>query len=99
MMTTRAVPAAQLHIGDLVLPETAPTRRITLHRLQGTPPVVVLAYAGQLGQQALPSAQRSSSWPAAMKARTDVFGVTLSPEIPLQVADFVDPTAWPDRPT
>ena len=43
MMTTRAVPAAQLHIGDLVLPETAPTRRITLHRLQGTPPVVVLA--------------------------------------------------------
>jgi hypothetical protein len=57
MMTTRAVPAAQLHIGDLVLPETAPTRRITLHRLQGTPPVVVLAYAGQPGQQALPAAQ------------------------------------------
>jgi hypothetical protein len=57
MMTTRAVPAAQLHIGDLVLPETAPTRRITLHRLQGTPPVVVVAYAGQPGQQALPTAQ------------------------------------------
>jgi hypothetical protein len=45
MMTTRTVPAAQLHIGDLVLPETGPARRITLHRLQGTLPVVVLAYA------------------------------------------------------
>ena len=57
MMTTRTVPAAQLHIGDLVLPETGPAQRITLHRLQGTPPVVVLAYAGQPGQQALPAAQ------------------------------------------
>ena len=35
-------------VGDLVLPETGPARRITLHRLQGTPPVVVLAYAGRL---------------------------------------------------
>jgi len=57
MMTTRTVPAAQLHIGDLVLPEAGPARRITLHRLQGTPPVVVLAYAGQSGQLALPAAQ------------------------------------------
>ena len=57
MMTTRTVPAAQLHIGDLVLPQTGPARRITLHRLRGTPPVVVLAYAGQPGQQALPAAQ------------------------------------------
>jgi hypothetical protein len=57
MMSTRTVPAAQLHIGDLVLPATGPARRITLHRLQGTPPVVVLAYAGQPGQQALPAGQ------------------------------------------
>ena len=56
MMTTRTVSAAQLHIGDLVVPETGPARRITLHRLQGTPPVVVLAYAGQPGKQALPAA-------------------------------------------
>jgi hypothetical protein len=28
------VPATQLHIGDLVLPETGPARRITLHRLK-----------------------------------------------------------------
>jgi hypothetical protein len=40
MMTTRTVPAAQLHIGDLVLPATGPARRITLHRLQGTRPLL-----------------------------------------------------------
>ena len=57
MMTTRTVAAAQFHIGDLVLPETGPAQRITLHRLQGTPPVVVLSYAGQPGQQALPAGQ------------------------------------------
>ena len=57
MMTTRAVPAAQLHIGDLVLPDTGQARRITLHRLQGAPPVVVLAYAGQAGRHELPAAQ------------------------------------------
>ena len=56
-MTTRAVPAADLHIGDLVLPDTGDARRITLHRLQGAPPVVVLAYAGQVGQLQLPAAQ------------------------------------------
>ena len=57
MMTARAVLAADLHIGDLVLPATGDARRITLHRLQGAPPVVVLAYAGQAGQQELPAAQ------------------------------------------
>jgi len=57
MMTTRAVPAAELHIGDLVLPDSGGARRITLHRLQGVPPVVVLAYAGQAGQHELPAAQ------------------------------------------
>ena len=55
MMTTRTVTAAQLHIGDLVLPHTGPAQRITLHRLQGAPPVVVLAYAGQPGQHELPA--------------------------------------------
>ena len=57
MMTTRAVPAAELHIGDLVLPDTGDARRVTLHRLQGAPPVVVLGYAGQAGQHKLPAAQ------------------------------------------
>ena len=57
MMTTRAVPAAELHIGDLVLPDTGDARRVTLHRLQGAPPVVVLANAGQPGQHELPAAQ------------------------------------------
>ena len=55
MMTTRTVPAAQVHLGDLVLLTPAgPVRRVTLHRLQGTPPVVVLSYAGKPGHQARP---------------------------------------------
>jgi len=56
-MTTRAVPAAELHIGALAMPDTGDARRVTLHRLQGAPPVVVLAYAGQPGQHELPAAQ------------------------------------------
>jgi len=56
MMTTRTVPAAQVHLGDLVLLTPAgPVRRVTLHRLQGTPPVVVLSYAGKPGHQAVPA--------------------------------------------
>jgi len=58
MMTTRTVPAAQVHLGDLVLLTPAgPVRRVTLHRLQGTPPVVVLSYAGKPGQHAVPADQ------------------------------------------
>jgi hypothetical protein len=54
MMNTRAVPAADLHLGDLVLlTPRGPVRRITLHRLQGTPPVVVLRYAGKPGYRAV----------------------------------------------
>jgi hypothetical protein len=58
MMSTRTVPAAELHLGDLVLlSPNGPVRRITLHRLQGTPPVVVLSYAGKPGQHAVPADQ------------------------------------------
>jgi len=58
MMITQTVLAADLHLGDLVLlaPE-GPARRITLHRLQGAPPVVVLSYAGTPGQQEIPASQ------------------------------------------
>lgn len=56
MMTTRTVPAAQLHLGDLVLlTPQGPVRRVTMHRLQGAPPVVVLSYAGKPGHQAVPA--------------------------------------------
>jgi hypothetical protein len=48
------VSAADLHIGDLILPPVGPPRRVTLHRLQGTPPMAVIGYAGQTGQQAVP---------------------------------------------
>ena len=76
MMTTRTVPAAQLHIGDLAPvrdPQTA--RRITLHRLQGTPPVVVLAYAGQSEQQAIPAAQEVT----VLAATTSTTGRSIAP--------------------
>jgi hypothetical protein len=56
MMTTRTVPAAELHLGDLVLlTPQGPVRRVTLHRLQGTPPMVVLSYAGKPGHQEIPA--------------------------------------------
>ena len=58
-MNTRSVPAAELHLGDLVLlTPQGPVRRVTLHRLQGTPPVVVVSYAGKPGHQAIPADQR-----------------------------------------
>jgi hypothetical protein len=57
-MMTRTVTAADLHIGDLVLPPDGPARRVTLHRLQGAPPVVVLALAGQVGHHEIPASQR-----------------------------------------
>ncbi len=58
MMTTRTVPAAELHLGDLVLiTPQGPVRRVTLHRLQGASPTVVLAYAGKPGHQMVPAGQ------------------------------------------
>jgi hypothetical protein len=55
-MTTRTVPAAEVHLGDRVLlTPNGPVRRVTLHRLQGTPPVAVLAYAGKPGHQGVPA--------------------------------------------
>ena len=56
MMNTHTVPAAEVHLGDLVLLTPAgPVRRVTLHRLQGAPPMVVLSYAGKPGHQAVPA--------------------------------------------
>ena len=57
-MITRTVPAAQVHLGDMVLITPAgPVRRVTLHRLQGAPPVVVLSDAGKPGHLAVPADQ------------------------------------------
>ena len=55
-------------LSDLVLmTPQGPARRVTLHRLQGTPPVVVLSYAGKPGHQAVPADQRltvpTDTWP------------------------------------
>ena len=58
MMSTRTVPASALHLGDLVLVTPAgPVRRITLHRLQGAPPVAVPSYAGRPGHHSVPADQ------------------------------------------
>lgn len=57
-MMTRTVTAADLHIGDVVVPPDGPVRRVTLHRLQGAPPVVVLAYAGHPQQLEIPANER-----------------------------------------
>jgi hypothetical protein len=57
MTTTRTVPAADLHIGDLVVPARGPARRVTLHRLQGTPPTAVIGYADTTSQTTIPATQ------------------------------------------
>lgn len=56
MMTTRTIQAADLRLGDLVL-SAGGTSRVTLHRLQGAPPMVVLGYADRPGQDAIPAGQ------------------------------------------
>ena len=56
-MRTRTVSAADLHIGDLVVPAEGPARRVTLHRLQGAPPVVVLNLAGKPENLEIPASQ------------------------------------------
>jgi len=74
-MMTRSVSAADLHIGDLVVPVDGPARRITLHRLQGAPPVAVVAYAGQPGHQEIPATEHltvvAADAPAAPSHRID----------------------------
>jgi len=39
----------------VLITPAGPIRRVTLHRLQGTPPVVVLSYAGKPGHLAVPA--------------------------------------------
>ena len=58
MMNTRAVPAADLHLGDLVLlTRTARSGGSPCTGPQGSPPVVVLCHAGKPGYQAVPADQ------------------------------------------
>lgn len=58
MMTTRSVQAADLRLGDLVMSASGGASRVTLHRLQGAPPMVVLSYADRAGQDAVPAGQQ-----------------------------------------
>jgi DNA-binding NarL/FixJ family response regulator len=55
MMNTRAVPAAEPPPRRPRVPDpTGPVRRVTLHRIRGTPPVAVLSYAGNPGTRSSP---------------------------------------------
>jgi len=45
----RTVIALNLRVGDTVIPDHGPHRRVTLHRLEGAHPVVVVQYEGVPG--------------------------------------------------
>ena len=42
----RTVTALDLRLGDVVIPDHGPHRRVTLHRVQGAHPVVAVQFAG-----------------------------------------------------
>lgn len=45
-MNVRYVPAMNLRIGDIVVPDEGRPRRVTMHRIEGAHPYVVVAYEG-----------------------------------------------------
>lgn len=45
----RTVTALNLRMGDTVIPDHGPRRRVTLHRLEGAHPVVVVQFDGVPG--------------------------------------------------
>ena len=42
----RTITALNLRLGDTVIPDHGPRRRVTLHRIEGAHPVVVVQYEG-----------------------------------------------------
>lgn len=52
-LRARTVSALNLHVGDTVIPDHGPRRRVTMHRLQGAHPVVVVQYEGIPGASTL----------------------------------------------
>ncbi len=49
----RTITAMQLRLGDVVIPHKGPRQHVTLHRLQGANPVVVVQYAETPGATTL----------------------------------------------
>lgn len=49
----RTITAMNLRLGDIVVPDHGPRRRVTLHRLEGAHPVVVVQYEGVPGVSTL----------------------------------------------
>ena len=41
----RTITAMQLRLGDVVIPDTGPHRRVTQHRIQGAHPLVAVQFA------------------------------------------------------
>lgn len=58
-MHVHYVPACDLRIGDLVIPDQGLPRQVTAHRLEGTPARAVVQYAGIPG--------RSTCYPATLR--------------------------------
>ena len=52
-LRARTFSALNLHVGDIVIPDHGPRRRVTMHRLQGAHPVVVVQYEGIPGASTL----------------------------------------------
>src|SRR6476659_11268742 len=45
-LRVRTITALNLPLGDVVIPDHGPRRRVTLRRLEGAPPVVVVQFEG-----------------------------------------------------
>ncbi len=52
-LNARTVSAIDLRLGDIVIPDRGPRRRVTLHRIQGAHPVVVVQFEGIPGASTL----------------------------------------------
>ena len=65
----RTVTALNLRVGDVVIPDHGPHRRVTLHRLEGAHPVVVVQYDGVTGGQHLLSAVDAATGRSRLNTR------------------------------
>ena len=45
-LRVRTVTALNVRLGDIVVPDHGPRRRVTMHRLEGVHPVVLVQYEG-----------------------------------------------------
>ena len=53
-MVTKSLPARAWRIGDILVSQLGPDRRITLHRLEGAPALAVVQFASITGETRYP---------------------------------------------